>query len=204
LLIVGLTGGIASGKSTVAQIFRRAGAAVVDADAIARRVVEPGQPAWQSIKAEFGEQVIKPDGTLNRPLLGKLVFTDEILRRRLEGIIHPKVRDRMIQEVARIIDASPDALVIKDIPLLFETGMTDGLSEIIVVYVPMAIQLERLMLRDAIDSEAARERIMAQMPIEEKRRLGTMVIDNSDDLSHTEAQAMRIYAELANRARNNR
>ncbi|MEJ2155100.1 MAG: dephospho-CoA kinase [Desulfobacteraceae bacterium] len=203
-MIVGLTGGIASGKSTVAQIFRRAGAAVVDADAIARRVVEPGQPAWQSIKAEFGEQVIKPDGTLNRPLLGKLVFTDEILRRRLEGIIHPKVRDRMIQEVARIIDASPDALVIKDIPLLFETGMTDGLSEIIVVYVPMAIQLERLMLRDAIDSEAARERIMAQMPIEEKRRLGTMVIDNSDDLSHTEAQAMRIYAELANRARNNR
>lgn len=203
-MIVGLTGGIASGKSTVAEIFRRAGAAIIDADAIARRVVEPGQPAWQSIKAEFGEQVIKPDGSLNRPLLGKLVFKDEMLRRRLEGIIHPKVRDHMIQEVARIIDASPDALVIKDIPLLFETGMTDGLSEIIVVYVPMAIQLERLMLRDAIDSEAARERIMAQMPIEEKRRLGTMVIDNSDDLSHTEAQAMRIYEELANRARNNR
>ncbi len=204
MLIVGLTGGIASGKSTVAGIFRKAGAAIVDADAIARRVVEPGEPAWQSIKAEFGEQVIKADGTLNRPLLGKLVFKDEILRRRLEGIIHPKVRDHMIQEVARIIDASPDAVVIKDIPLLFETGMTDGLSEIIVVYVPMAIQLERLMLRDAIDSEAARERIMAQMPIEEKRRLGTMVIDNSDDLSHTEAQAMRIYEELANRARNNR
>jgi dephospho-CoA kinase len=201
LLIAGLTGGIASGKSTVADIFQKAGARIVDADAIARRVVAPGLPAWQSIKAVFGNQVIQPDGALNRPLMGELVFKDKKLRRRLEGIIHPQVRDQMDREVARILEASPDALVIKDIPLLFESEMTDGLSEIIVVYVPMALQLERLMQRDGIDPEAARARIKAQMPIEEKRRLGTLVIDNSGDLSHTEAQTMKIFEELADRAR---
>ena len=201
MLIAGLTGGIASGKSTVADIFRKAGAAVVDADHIARRVVAPGLPAWKSIKAEFGNQVIKPDGTLNRPLLGELVFKDETLRRRLEGIVHPQVSVQMNREVGRIINASPEALVIKDIPLLFETGMTDGLSEIIVVYVPMDVQLKRLMQRDAIDAEAARARIMAQMPIEEKRRLGTVVIDNSGKKSQTKAQVLRIYKKLAESAR---
>ncbi len=201
MLVAGLTGGIATGKTTVAALFQRAGAMVVDADALARRVVSPGWPAWQSIKATFGHQVIQPDGTLDRPLLGKIVFNDEKLRRELEEIVHPRVRDEMDREVARIVAASPQALVILDIPLLFESGWTEGLSEIIVVYLPLAVQIQRLMQRDRLDSQAARARIQAQMPIEEKRRLGTMVIDNSGDLSHTETQAMKIFEELANRAR---
>jgi dephospho-CoA kinase len=201
MLVAGLTGGIATGKSTVATLFQRAGAMVVDADAIARRVVSPGRPAWQSIKTTFGQQVILPDGTLDRPLLGKLVFNDEKLRRQLEKIVHPRVRDEMNREVAGIIAASPEALVILDIPLLFESGWTEGLSEIIVVYLPMAVQIERLMQRDGLDAKAARARVRAQIPIEEKRRLGTRVIDNSGDLSHTAAQAMTIFNELAERAR---
>jgi dephospho-CoA kinase len=201
MLVAGLTGGIATGKSTVATLFQRDGAMVVDADAIARRVVSPGQPAWQSIKATFGRRVIKPDGTLDRPLLGDLVFKDEKLRRQLEKIVHPRVRDEMNREVARIIAASPEALVILDIPLLFESGWTEGLSEIIVVYLPMAVQIERLMQRDGLDAKAARARVRAQIPIEEKRRLGTRVIDNSGDLSHTAAQATKIFKELAQRAR---
>ena len=204
MLIAGLTGGIASGKSTVSGMFQNAGAMIIDADVMARRVVEPGLPAWQAIKSMFGDQVVRPDGTLDRPLLGDLVFNDGELRERLEGIIHPQVRDLMDREVARLMRTYPNALVIKDIPLLIEAGMTSGLAEIVVVYVPVDLQIKRLMKRDGIGLAAAKARIQAQMPIEEKRRLGTLVIDNSCDLSHTEAQVLEIYADLSKRARNNR
>ena len=194
--VVGLTGGIASGKSTVSGLFHDAGAVVIDADAVARQVVAPGMPAWHAIKSVFGEKVVRPDGTLNRPLLGDLVFKDKHLRRQLEGIIHPQVRDVMDREVSSIIASFPEKLIIKDIPLLFEAGMVDGLAEIIVVYVPAEIQLKRLMERDGIGMDAAQRRIEAQMPIEEKRRLATLVIDNSGDITQTKLQVMRIYDNL--------
>lgn len=201
MLIAGLTGGIASGKSTVSGMFQKSGAIIIDADVMARKVVAPGLPAWQAIKTVFGDQVIRPDGNLDRPLIGDLVFQDQQLRRRLEEIIHPRVRDLMDREVSQLMKTSPEAVVIKDIPLLFETGMTDGLAEIIVVYVPAETQIKRLMERDRIGWDAARARIDAQLSIEEKRRLGTLVIDNSGDLSHTESQVLDIFRKLSLEAR---
>ena len=196
LLVVGLTGGIASGKSTVSGFFKDAGAVIIDADLVARQVVAPGLPAWQAIRSVFGERVVRPDGALDRPLLGDLVFKDAQLREQLEEIVHPHVRNVMDQEVSRLAKRHPKSLIIKDIPLLFESGMTDGLSDIIVVYVPPEVQLKRLMKRDGIGPDAARRRIDAQMSIEEKRRLATLVIDNSGDVSQTESQVMRIYNKL--------
>ncbi len=200
LLIAGLTGGIASGKSTVSGMFQKAGAIIIDADHIARQIVAPGMPAWQSIKAVFGDLVVRPDGALDRPLLGELVFSDDQLRKQLEAIMHPLVRESMDREVARLVETSQNRLIIKDIPLLFETGMTKGLAEIIVVYAPEDLQRRRLMERDGIGPEAAQRRIDAQLSIEEKRRRGTRVIDNSGDLSQTESQVMQIYTDLAQRA----
>ncbi len=196
LPVVGLTGGIASGKTTVSGFFKDFGAIIIDADLVARQVVAPGLPAWQAIRSLFGERVVRPDGELDRSLLAELVFKDAHLRQQLEEIVHPQVRDVMDQEVSRLVKKHPRKLIIKDIPLLFESGMNDGLADIIVVYVPVEIQLERLMKRDGIDLDAARRRIDAQMSIEEKRRLATLVIDNSGDLSQTRSQVMRIYKKL--------
>lgn len=200
MLIVGLTGGIASGKSTVSAIFKKAGAMIIDADIIARQSVVPGMPAWRSIKAVFGDRVVRSDGAIDRVVLGEIVFNDRQLRKQLEGIIHPEVRLRIDHEVDRLRKSAPDALVIQDIPLLLETGMTGGLSEIIVVYTTMAVQLKRLMIRDGIGMDAARKRIKAQMPMAEKRLNATMVIDNSGDRSATEMQTLKIYENLAERA----
>jgi dephospho-CoA kinase len=200
LLIVGLTGGIATGKSTVSAIFKKAGAIIIDADLIARQVVDPGLPAWRSIKTIFGDRVIGPDGVVNRPLLGEMVFNDRQLRKQLEGIIHPQVRIRIDHEVERLRRSDSHAVVIQDIPLLFETGMTDGLSEIIVVYTTIEVQLNRLMKRDGLAVDVARNRINAQMPMAEKQRRATMVIDNSGDLSATQLQTLKIYENLTERA----
>lgn len=200
MLIVGLTGGIASGKSTVSAIFKKAGAIIIDADLIARQVVVPGLPAWRSIKAVFGDRVIGPDGAIDRTVLGEMVFNHRGLRKRLEGIIHPEVRKRIDQEVDRLRRSDADAVVIQDVPLLLETGMTDGLAEIIVVYTTSEVQLKRLMIRDGIGVDAARKRINAQMPLSEKRGRATIVIDNSGERSVTQQQTLKIYENLAERA----
>jgi len=203
LLVVGLTGGIASGKSTVCTIFRDAGAIIIDADILARQVVIPGSRAWQGIKSAFGGQVIGPDGDIDRDLLGRIVFSDPGLRKRLESIVHPRVRERIESEIACLRESSPDALVIEDVPLLFEAGMAEGLDEIIVVYSPVNLQVQRLMRRDGIELEAAQARIASQLPMEDKRRRATIVIDNSDDLSLTAKQTIRLYDDLSQRARRN-
>ena len=200
MIIVGLTGGIASGKSTVAAIWRRQGARIVDADLIARQVVAPGEPSWRAIRDFFGEAVLNADGTINRPLLGRWVFDNPGLRRALEKMIHPVVRARMQAQVDRIGQTRPRAVVVQDIPLLFESRMTGGLAEVIVVYAPVALQLQRLIQRDGIALPDARARIAAQLPIEEKCRRATIIINNSGDRSETMDQAMQVYADLARRA----
>lgn len=200
MILVGLTGGIASGKTTVADIFRSHGAQIVDADLIARQVVAPGEPSWQAIRELFGEQVLNADGTINRPLLGKWVFNNPVLRRRLEKIVHPRVRARMDVQVECIRQTSPRSVVVQDIPLLFESQMTDGLAEIIVVYAPVALQLQRLVSRDGLAIPDARTRIAAQMPVDEKCRRATIIINNSGDPSETLVQALKVYADLAVRA----
>ena len=199
MIITGLTGGIASGKSTVADVFKKAGAVIIDADVIARRVVEPDRPAWQAIVSHFGREVLYADRTVNRARLGELVFKDRTLRRQLERIIHPRVRMAMDSEISRLRVTRPHAVVVLDIPLLYEAGMTEGLAEIIVVYAPATLQLKRLVLRDRLGIEQARVRMNAQMLLTEKCRRATIVINNSGTLVDTHAQALKVYADLERR-----
>ncbi|MEJ2661398.1 MAG: dephospho-CoA kinase [Desulfobacteraceae bacterium] len=161
MIIAGLTGGIASGKTTVAAILRRQGARIVDADLIARQVVAPGEPSWKAIRDFFGGAVLNDDGTINRPLLGRWVFENPGLRRELEKIVHPWVRARMNAQVDRIRQTQPRAVVVQDIPLLYESQMAGGLAEVIVVYAPAVLQLQRLVRRDGIGIPDARARIAA-------------------------------------------
>jgi len=180
--------------------MKQAGAHIIDADLIARSVVQPGQPAWEDIRSLFGDGVFLADGTLNRSAMGELVFENETLRRQLEAIVHPQVQQGMDDQVRRIASRFPDAVVVKDIPLLLETGMNQGLAEIIVVYVPEAVQLQRLIRRDGLSLDQAKLRVHSQMPMEEKRALATILIDNSHTPAQTREQTFEIYAGLARRA----
>jgi len=201
LLVAGLTGNIASGKSTVAAVLRRCGALIVDADQIAHEVVAPGRPALQEIIRLFGDGILSPDGTLDREKLGRLVFENPDARRELEAIVHPRVGAEIDRQMAHIAKNQPDAVVIMDIPLLFETGRTGGLAEIIVVYTPETIQLERLIRRNALSTDEAKARMASQMPLKEKVAKATIVIDNSGTVAETEKQALAVYQELARKAR---
>jgi dephospho-CoA kinase len=201
LIVAGLTGGIASGKSTVAEILCKAGAVIIDADQIARQIVAPGQPGWQEIRDVFGQAVFTPEGHLDREALGKRVFGDADARRRLEAITHPRVGAEMAAQLQRAARERTDAVVIMDIPLLFETGRTQGLAEIIVVYVPIDVQRRRLMQRNGYDAAEAEARIRSQMPLEDKVKRATLVVDNSGSLEETGRQTMAIFQRLAERAR---
>ena len=197
MIIAGLTGGIASGKSTVSAILAEAGAIIVDADVIAREVVAPGRPAYEDILDAFGRDILLPSGMLDRIRLGDIIFNDPSKKARLNAIVHPRVYRRMEEAIIDIAATKPDAVTILDIPLLMETGKKGrDLAEVIVVYVPEAVQLKRLMVRDQIDRDAALARIRSQMPIEEKRRLATIVIDNSGAIEKTRARALNLYADL--------
>jgi len=196
VIMAGLTGGIATGKSTVSGMLSEAGAKIIDADKIARDVVEPGTPAYRDIVAFFGRAILLSDGTLDRKGLGDIIFNDPEKKKRLDAIVHPRVYQRTEARIAEIAAKSPDAVIILDIPLLLETGMRRNLAEVIVVYVPEDLQLQRLMARDQIDAEAALARIRSQMPIEEKRSLATIVIDNSGSLANTRQQSLDVFTHL--------
>ena len=194
--LLGLTGGIATGKSTAARFFLEAGARVVDADALARRVVEAGRPALGEIRATFGPGVLRPDGSLDREALGKLVFRDPEARGRLNAIVHPRVAE----EAAREIDAhrarDPGALVVYDVPLLFEEGLEGRFDAVAVVYAPRGEQLRRLMARDGLAEEAARARLAAQMDIEEKARRADFLLDNRGPAEELGRQVRELVARL--------
>jgi len=199
MTVIGLTGGIASGKSTVARMLAARGAEIIDADLLARQAVEPGRAAFEAVVATFGEQMVAADGQLDRERLGALVFADPERRRQLEALIHPFVRRESERRQAEIARQRPEALIFLDVPLLFESGMDRGLAEIVVVYVPRQIQLARLMARDGLSDAAARARLDAQMDLAEKRRRATRVIDNSGSRAETRRQVERLYRELAGR-----
>ena len=200
VIIAGLTGGIASGKSTVSRFLSEAGARIIDADKIARAVVAPGFPAYDEIVSFFGDTVLLPDGKIDRKRLGDIIFNDPDKKARLDAIVHPRVIERATQIIADTASQSPDAVVIMDVPLLFEAGMEKGLAEVIVVYAPASTQLQRLMLRDGIDEQAAMARIQSQMSIEEKCKRATVVIDNSGSPSATRKQALAIVNQLKHRS----
>jgi dephospho-CoA kinase len=194
--VIGLTGGIATGKSTVSAILKNAGAVIIDADQIARRVVKKNLPAYRQILAHFGESVLLPDGEINRAALGNLIFNDSRKKQLLNSIVHPHVRKETDRQLRHIAKKNPNALVILDIPLLLEAGMREDLSEVIVVYAPEHIQIKRLMERDHISQADALARIRSQMPIEKKKRLATMVIDNSGPIEYTRKQTLEILQRL--------
>ena len=192
--LIGLTGGIGSGKSTVARMLAARGATVIDADLLARDVVEPGAPALAEIAAEFGPWVLQADGHLDRTALGALVFSDEQARLRLNAITHPRVGELMQQRVAEAL-ASPAPLVVVDVPLLFEGGRQTMFEGVMLVWAPVAVQLQRLVERDGWSEAEARQRIAAQMPIDAKRALATWVVDNSGSPADTERQVEGWWAE---------
>lgn len=189
-MIIGLTGGIASGKSTVSSLLIKRGAALVDADRIAREVVRPGEPALDEIARVFGQAVIAENGTLDRKKLGALVFAAPEERKRLESILHPAIRQRMKEQMAQLEQEDPNRLIVVDIPLLYESGLDTMFEEILLVYVTPELQLERLMHRDGMSAEEALGRLRAQWPIDDKRALASVIIDNSGTVEQTRQQVM--------------
>lgn len=195
---IGLTGGIASGKSTVSSLFRSLGAHVIDADILSRQVVEPGKVAWKEIVDYFGTGILLSDGTLDRKKLGSIVFQDLPKREVLNHIVHPRV----LEEEARLYQdlrfKYPNALIITDAALLIEAGSYKRLSKLIVIYVDEQTQLQRLMLRDGISAEEAWSRIRSQMPLSEKVKYADYIIDNRGSLEETRQQVEVLYREMMN------
>ncbi|MCT2194079.1 dephospho-CoA kinase [Paenibacillus sp. MB22_1] len=185
---IGLTGGIATGKSTVSRLLAERGAAIIDADVIAREIMEPGHPVLAAVSERFGPGVLHPDGTLNRKKLGEIVFSNPEERKALEALTHPAIRAEMKRRMEELEAADPHRLVVADIPLLYESGLDPLYDQIMVVYVPREVQLTRLMLRDGLSKEAAEQRISAQMDIEIKKERADILIDNSGGLEETKRQ----------------
>lgn len=194
-MIVGLTGGIATGKSLVAGELKRCGAAVIDADRISREIVEPGKPAYNDIVKEFGPGIIQPDGTVDRKALGNIVFCDPVALDRLNSITHPRIRERIREEAGRL-SADGDAIVVLDIALLIEMGVRYEVEKIIVVYCDDEQQVQRLMERDNLTRVEAQKRLSCQMDIKEKLKYADYVIDNSGPMDKTIEQARALYGEL--------
>ncbi|UFS71525.1 dephospho-CoA kinase [Geomonas sp. RF6] len=192
--IIGLTGGIASGKSTVSAILEEVGCVIIDADLIAREVVQPGEPAYRSIVATFGEGVLSPDGTLDRKALGRLVFSDPEARRALERITHPAIAERSLERLASCRRAG-ESVVFYVAPLLIEAGALSRVTELWVVYVDEETQLSRLMEREGVSREEAQGRISAQMPMEEKKGYAAIVIDNRGTKEALREEVLRLWRE---------
>lgn len=192
-LAIGLTGGIASGKSTVANMLKEWNIPVIDADTIAREVVNVGEEAYVRIVETFGEDILQENGEIDRAKLGALIFHDEEKRKQLNAIVHPAVRKKMLEERDDILKDKP--VVVLDIPLLFESNLTHFVDKIIVVYVDDAIQLERLMKRNGFSQEEALARIRSQMPLNEKKAYADAVIDNNGTIDQTRQQLLTILSE---------
>lgn len=193
---IGLTGGIATGKSTVSSMLIRKGALLVDADVIARDVMLPGHPVLAEVAAYFGQDVIQADGQLDRKMLGEIIFNDDKKRLALNGITHPAIRREIRKQMADYESAYPDRLVVVDIPLLYESELQSLFEKVMVVYVPREQQLRRLMDRDEITEERAESRLNSQMNIEQKKQMADYVIDNSGTLAETSQQVDELWNRL--------
>jgi dephospho-CoA kinase len=193
--LIGLTGGIATGKTTFAAALRAAGAPVVDADGLAREAVRRGGPALDEIVRAFGPDVLGPDGELDRPRMAARVFGDPEARARLEAIVHPAVRRAVAAETARLAAQGHD-LAFYDVPLLFETGLDRDVDCVLVVYAPPEVQRARLAARDGLGAAEAEARLAAQMPIEEKARRADIVVTNQGDAAALRAKAVPVLAAL--------
>ncbi|WP_374719974.1 dephospho-CoA kinase [Parageobacillus toebii] len=193
-LTIGLTGGIASGKSTVTKMLRGLGIPVIDADQVARDVVKVGEEAYEQIIKTFGQDILQENGEIDRAKLGAIVFYNEQERKKLNAIVHPAVRRRMLAEKEAYVQKGAKTIVL-DIPLLFESELTHLIDKIIVVYVDDDIQLERLMKRNGFSEEEALARIRSQMPLHEKVKKADAVINNNGTIEETKQQLLRILKE---------
>ena len=188
-LVVGVTGGIATGKSTVVKCFEEAGIPIIDADIVAREVVEPGMPGLEKIKTVFGPEVINPDGTLARKKLGKIIFADDNKRELLNRSLGPFIRKEILRQI-EVMKAKAD--------LVIETGYESLIDQVAVVYLPESIQLQRLMKRDHLTSIEAQQRINSQMPIEEKRKRADILFDNQGTIEEVKTQVQEWLAKRKN------
>lgn len=198
MLLVGLTGGIGSGKSTAARMLAARGAVVIDADALARKAVEPGTPAHAAVIEAFGAGVVAPDGSLDRRALAAVVFADEARRRELETIVHPEVRRLFLEAVERHRDTG--AVIVCDSPLIVEIGLKDAFDVLVVVTAPSDVQIERLVERGMTEDDV-RARMAAQLPPDEKAELADVILDNEGTEEELEGQVERLWRHLDARAR---
>ena len=196
MLNVGLTGGIASGKSTVARMLVEKGAVLIDFDELTREVEEPDKPAWREIVRHFGEAVLLPDRRIDRGKLGAIVFGDPVKRRLLNDIVHPAVFDEWRKRLTEIERRQPDAVVLSDIPLLIEAGLEKMVDLVLLVYIPPDEQIRRLMARNGFSREEAERRVSAQMPIVQKIPRADRVIRNEGSIEETAREVERIWEEL--------
>lgn len=179
MIVIGLTGGVATGKSTVAKMFQQCGAVVIDADLLARQVVEPGKPAWRAIVNTFGKTILNPDRSLNRHMLGAIVFRHPAKRLALEAIIHPRVAREQARLTKQAAQQDPHAVVLYDVPLLFEAGIDKRVDETIVVTADRTTQVSRLKKRNGLSRADALHRINSQIPLAEKIRRADHVLDGT-------------------------
>jgi dephospho-CoA kinase len=197
VLLVGLTGGIGSGKSTVARMLEQRGAVVFDADVLARKAVEMGTPGYRAVVERFGADVLAPGGDLDREALGSIVFADPAARRDLEAIVHPEVRRMFAEGTEEHRDS--DRVVVFSAPLLVETGMHTAFEVLVVVSTTVTTQVERLMRDRGMPEDAVRARIAAQAPLEDKAAVADVLIDNEGSIEELEAQVERAWTGLAAR-----
>ena len=200
MLKVGLTGSIAVGKSFVLSVLHELGCHVIDADDIARQVVAPGSPGLQSVRETFGDQVLSPDGSLNRSKLGAIVFADEAKRKRLNEILHPLIITAQDEQICELERRDRQGIVVIDAALMIESGGYRRLDKLIVVHCRPEIQLQRLMARNGLSQADAERRISAQMPQEEKKKYADFLIDTSDDFEQTRVQVQSVFHQLRRQA----
>jgi dephospho-CoA kinase len=195
-LVIGVTGGIATGKSTVTGILVELGATLFDCDKISRKILEPGKPAWEDIVSLFGKDILLEDETINRKKLGNIVFNDSNKRRQLEEIQHI----RILAEIARLVEEhvshNPNAIILVDVPLLIEVNWQAAFRKVLIVYITADEQINRLMERDNIDQETAMKIIRSQMGIEEKRDYGDFIIDNTGSLEETRKEVTEFWKTI--------
>lgn len=199
MLHVGLTGGIASGKSTVTEILGSMGAIIIDLDRLAHEVMETDGPARQGLVDRFGRVVLNPDGSINRSELGKIVFACREDLAALNAIIHPRVFRRWHEQLERIREERPGAVVVSDVPLLVETGLAPLFDLVILVYIPAEGQLKRLLKRNGLTETEGRRRLASQLPIEEKIKHAHLVIDNEGDIGRLREVVERLWEKLVGR-----
>jgi dephospho-CoA kinase len=195
---IALTGGIATGKSTVAKLFAELGAYILDADLAAREVVKPGASCWQRLRDFLGPSYFEENGTLKRRQLREEIIRDDRCRATVNAILHPHIMAELDRQWQSLLGLQPEAIIIFDIPLLFEADMARHFQTIILAYTSREIQIQRLMVRDSLSREEALGTLSMQLPIEAKRSLSHLVIDNSFDLAHTRRQVKTVWEKLRN------